>query len=188
MAVGYLHEQFAPFFGEYYPNLKVFFSVEQTPLGTGGALMQAVEFLPDEAPFLLLNGDTYFNIQVEKMALLQSATKTEASIALTFMADTSRYGMVEVSEFSLITAFTEKNISGAGFVNGGVYMMRKAVLNGYAGMGSFSLEKDLLPRLAAERKISGLRCGRLFIDIGVPSDYKTAQKIFKNKSARTEHM
>jgi D-glycero-alpha-D-manno-heptose 1-phosphate guanylyltransferase len=183
MAVGYLHEQFAPFFRKYYPDAHVSFSIERTLLGTGGALLQAVAFLPDDAPFLVLNGDTYFDVQAEHMDALQERTGTAVSIALTAMADASRYGTVEVDGAFHITAFKEKSAAGSGLVSGGVYRMHKSALGGRAPGNVFSLEKDLFPRLAAERKLSGFISDGQFIDIGVPCDYHRAQKMFREGCA-----
>ena len=155
-------------------GLKIDVIVETTPLGTAGALSAAREALDEE--FLLLNGDTWFDINLLALDQFARARGPDAliSIALRHSDDSSRYGVVKLSGERIIDFDdTRSNSSCPAFVNGGVYHVRIEALDRF-GVGR-SLETDVLPALAKEGAIAGHPFDRFFIDIGVPQAYAAAQ-------------
>ncbi len=153
---------------------------ETTPLGTGGALLNAYEYLNDE--FFVINGDTFFDID---FSLLEDFGKNlPVALALRYSKDVERYGFIEIDEGYKIKFFTEKgqlpNDRVDGFINGGIYYMKKNVL--FEFLNSFnnktlSLENEIFPKLTSKGLIYGLPLGGCFIDIGVPNDYYRAQSL-----------
>lgn len=153
-------------------------AVEPRPAGTGGALLLAAHELRDE--FVLMNGDSWFDVNLRALAARARDLPGAAMfLALREMPDVSRYGSVSFAQ-GRVTGFQEKaRIEGAGLVNGGVYVCRKAPLLaalGSAATKSLSLEMDVMPALASDGKLFGEVCAGYFIDIGVPQSYAAAQR------------
>jgi D-glycero-D-manno-heptose 1,7-bisphosphate phosphatase len=173
MCVGYLSElvvaryRIAPPFG-----LNVTFSHETAPAGTGGALALARAHL-DET-FFVLNGDTILDLDLGALAsALAADTESLGAVALREAPDTGRYGRVTM-EGDRIAGFAEKSDGGPGLINGGVYCLRRSALD-LLPPATSSLEKDLFPRLAAERRLLGKVCDGYFIDIGLPQTLERAE-------------
>lgn len=154
-------------------GLRTQVSVEPEPLGTGGALAHARDRLAEA--FFLLNGDSLFRIALAELACGPEASGVLARLALRPEADVGRYGAVDLKA-GHVTGFREKAASagGPGLINGGVYWMRRAVLE-QAPQGAFSLERDLFPQLAKQERLEGRVFEAPFIDIGLPSSLQEAQ-------------
>jgi len=148
-------------------GLEVEYAVETEPMGTGGALRLAHDYLDER--FLLLNGDTLLDFNYLDLALLQG----KAAIALRRVADAARYGQVRL-EGGRIIGFGEKEGSGPGLVNGGVYVLAREAVE-LLPEGVSSLERDLFPRLVERGELLGKPYEGLFLDIGLPETYALAQ-------------
>jgi len=155
--------------------------VEPQPMGTGGALQQVADLLDEE--FLLLNGDSLFDFNLLDLQTLASSQSWLGKVALRPLPDTGRYGTVTL-DGERITSFAEKTAIGPGLINGGVYMLRRQVLD-YIQHIPCSLEKDILPRLAAEGRLFGRAYDGYFIDIGIPEDLQRAQAELPNRCRPT---
>ena len=166
LCVGYLAEVVEAHYGVAQPfGLRVSFSRELLPAGTGGALALARPQL--DGMFLVLNGDTILDADLTSLATALTAESAAVGVlALRQVAETSRYGRVGL-EGPRITSFAEKSTGGMGWVNGGVYCLRRSALD-LLPLPPCSLEKDLFPRLAGERRLLGLPSNGYFIDIGLP--------------------
>ncbi len=151
-------------------------AIEPEPRGTGGALTWSRDRLDDR--FLLLNGDTYFDMSYRGLeAALNRAPQAGAAIALRDVPDAARYGSVQL-DGALIRSFQEKSVSEtprAGLVNGGVYLMRRTAIDALPA-GQSSLETDLFPRLCARNALIGLPRVGYFIDIGLPDTLSQARR------------
>ena len=148
-------------------------SVEPEPLGTAGALVHARAHLAED--FLLLNGDSLFRIDLTDLARPDSPD-TLMRLALRREPDAGRYGSVRL-DGDRVTGFAEKASSAeptAGLINGGVYWMRRAVVENLAP-GPLSLERDVLPGLVAAGRVGGRIYDAPFIDIGIPESLALAQ-------------
>lgn len=151
--------------------------IEPQPMGTAGALLQAVDLLDEE--FLLLNGDSLFDFNLLDLQALASNEKWLAKVALRPLSDTGRYGTVTL-DGDRITSFAEKTGGGPGLINGGVYMLRREVLR-YIQQIPCSLENDILPKLVAQGQLYGRSYPGYFIDIGIPEDLRRAQAEMPNR-------
>lgn len=140
--------------------------------GTGGALRDARDAL--ESRFLLCNGDSFFDINFLDLAALPKADDWLAAIALRRLDNTGRFGRVEL-EGKRITRFAEKIGTGPGLINGGVYLMRREIVD-YIPEPPCSLEADVFPTLAQEGLLYGSEYQGYFIDIGIPEDLRRAQQ------------
>lgn len=170
--VGYLADDIVSHFGDGSRfGVSIDYIVEQEPAGTGGALLLAKHRL-DEM-FLVLNGDTIFDINYFDLGLLMKNSKAAAVMALRSLQDTGRYGNVCLKRH-LIKGFLEKASNGPGVVNGGVYVLRREVLESLPG-APCSLEKDLFPSLAQTECLAGRVYNGFFIDIGVPESLREGE-------------
>lgn len=174
-SVGYKHESFITHFGNSYRNCEINYSVEHSPLGTGGGIKKSMKSakLTD---VLVVNADTIFKIDIEQFYKLHKKTIADLSIALHHVEDISRYGSVEIDEDQRVIAFSEKNtLSGPGYINGGVYIFRNNFFNSLNLPEKFSLEKDCIEKFYMKLKIGGFPSDAYFLDIGIPGDYEKAQ-------------
>ena len=152
-------------------GLRVIHSVEPAPAGTAGALTYARDHL-DET-FLLMNGDGLFDVNLRDLAR-PLAPEAMVRLALRVMPNADRYGTVTL-DGDQITAFVEKKATGLpGLINGGLYAMRRSVLD-LIGALPCSLEQDIFPGLVAAGQMSGAVYDRPFIDIGIPEALAESQ-------------
>ena len=159
------------------------FVKEETALGTGGAILNAFEYLNDD--FFVINGDTFFDID---FSLLENFGQNyPCTLALRYTNNIERYGFVDINDDFQVTSFVEKGHLPQdridGFINGGIYHIKKAVLNKYKSKfrnNFISLETEISPKLLRENQLYGLPLGGCFIDIGIPDDYYRAQDLIPN--------
>lgn len=140
--------------------------VEESPLGTGGAILHAIDSLDMSEGFLVANADTWLGAGVAQLA-----AETSAAIAAVRVQNSQRYGSLKF-EGKKVSAFIEKSTSTAGgYVNSGLYHLVPEIFNGFKVGSSFSIESDIFPKLVIERELSAVKLNESFIDIGIPEDY-----------------
>jgi D-glycero-alpha-D-manno-heptose 1-phosphate guanylyltransferase len=173
LAVGYLREMLMARFGERHGALALRYAVETEPLGTGGALRNALAMV-DRFPAFALNGDTYLELDYRAMLSVHEGAKSNLTIALRRMAKNERYGGVTVAG-DRIVGFAAQGAR-TGLVSAGVYLFADRLLDDPTLPEKFSFERDFLEeRVAALRPLAFETTG-YFIDIGVPEDYRRAQR------------
>ena len=149
-------------------DLRVSFVVEPEPLGTGGAVKYAVESLRLSGAVLVCNGDTFLTADLSRLY----GIGCDGVMGLVEVGDTGRYGRVDVDNIGMISKFVEKSSSsGRGLINAGVFKISCEVLQDIPAR-TFSMERDVFPKLAAEEKLFGVKLDGEFIDIGIPEDYR----------------
>ena len=176
LSVGYKKNIIKNYFTNKYKDIKITYSVEEKPLGTGGAIKRALEFIKSDKVFVL-NGDTFFDIDLN--ILKENAKKqNKVSIALKEMKNIKRYGSIELDEFNNIANFKEKQFFQKAFINGGIYLVNKNIFDGY-NETIFSFENFLENNFHNINANGVIFNSSYFIDIGIPEDYKKAQLDFK---------
>ncbi len=163
--------------------------IEPAPLGTGGALRFATDDLDDT--FLMGNGDSFFRFNLLDLARPPAAVNWLGKLALRHIAHADRYGMVEL-DGAVVRGFRERGEGGAGLINGGVYLLRREIVD-LIGEGAVSLERDVFPALAQAGRLAGAVYDGPFLDIGVPDALDEAQNVVPAMRRRpalviTEHM
>lgn len=175
LATGYMHEKVEACFGNEYLGMKIDYARELTPLGTGGAIVNALQHCIADC-VTVLNGDTLFLADLGQLERYADSKGTMLAIVLRAVPDAGRYGAVETAADGRITAFREKDPSaGAGNINGGIYRLQRSLLDSYAVGQQFSFEKEVMQQRYAEEAFYAYADGAYFIDIGVPEDYRRAQ-------------
>lgn len=175
LSCGYRHEVIQRHFGSAFQGIPLDYFVEDTPRGTGGGIKQVLEQTRDEE-FLVLNGDTIFCLPLADFAQRSRRTDADLCLALKPMRDISRYGVVEIDAAQRITAFREKAHYDAGFINGGVYFLRRRLFDGLSLPEVFSFERDVMEACYLQRRFYGFAYDDYFIDIGIPEDFHRARR------------
>lgn len=182
LSIGYLAKNFKDYYGDGSKfGVRISYVEETTPAGTGGALKKCTNKL--HKYFMLLNGDTIFDVNYHDLA--QSFPKDKLGhLAINFVQDTGRYGAVQTDSEDIIS-FSEKSNNNSGYINSGVAIYDKKILN-YIPLNNSSLEKDIFPKLLNKRLLSAKKYNSFFLDIGIPLSLKNAQSLipkWKLKSA-----
>jgi len=180
LGTGYMAEKIESYFGSGNKlAMRIRYSREPEPLGTGGALKLAEPLISD--PVLVLNGDSYVEWSLVPMLELFRAKDADLLIVVQAVADVARYGSVALDHDGRVTDFIEKGIrAGPGLINAGVCLLRKQIVRELPAGTAISLEREVFPRLL-DRGVYGLVCTGLFIDIGIPDDLKRAQVLLASR-------
>ena len=175
MCTGYLAGRIEDEFGDGHEwGIAIDYSKEPHPLGTAGAVKLAERYLSTAPDFLVLNGDSFLELDLQQFIRFHREHGGLITIAVRKVENAARYGTVQVDPSYRVTGFTEKSaVQGPGLVNGGVYVFNRAVLQ-LIPDGPASLERDIYPRLIAKGVFAFEQHG-MFIDIGTPEDYARAQ-------------
>lgn len=176
-SLGYKHEIIEEYLNDQFSTLNFQCSVEESPLGTGGAIKLAC-LKTTNANVLVANGDSIFKIDLGELAMIHNDNEADATLALKPMTNFDRYGIVETDKNNCITKFLEKQFRKQGTINGGVYLLniRSFIENKWPNV--FSFETDFLE--SGRYRFYGSVQDEYFIDIGIPEDYNRAQKDFAN--------
>jgi phosphoheptose isomerase len=157
-------------------HMEIRYSREEAPLGTAGAIRQALGQLSGDR-FFVLNGDSFCAADLLHLYAAHARHQARATMWLTAVDDCGRYGQVELGEADAVIAFREKaGLSGPGLVNAGVYLFERDVFERVEAGKSVSLEREVLPELV-ERGLFGVRSRERLLDIGTPASYQEAQTL-----------
>ena len=181
LSVGYLNHIIIDHFGDSYRTASIDYFVEDEPLGTGGALLLAAQGLKET--FLVLNGDTFFEVNLNDLCLFHNKHNAEWTMSLFRSKDLDRYMGVDLEDNGEILSLQSGGNELTLLANGGVYLVNPSPLKrlNYKPYIKSSLENDLLPKfISLGGGLYGFESSGKFIDIGVPEDYYRAQKILKD--------
>ncbi|MCK4935043.1 MAG: nucleotidyltransferase family protein [Simkaniaceae bacterium] len=176
LAVGYKADQIV----DYYSNQStIAFSIESTPLGTGGAIKQALNQTSSE-DVLVLNGDSFLDISLEDFFQYHSSKQADITLATVKVDDANRFGTLDLDpKNQRLVSFHEKSSKvGSGWINAGVYLLKRTLFEEFSNNSAFSFEHDMMPKLL-NKEAFGYHCKGTFIDIGTEGSYKKAQNILE---------
>jgi D-glycero-alpha-D-manno-heptose 1-phosphate guanylyltransferase len=149
-------------------------------LGTGGGLLLAAALLRDEDAFVLLNGDTFFAVQLAALDRFARHANADWTLSLFRAAEANRYMGLDVDDSQRIVALASQRGLPGCLANGGVYWVRRSSLADlpFAAGQAVSLEDEVLPALLnGGAALLGLAAEGTFIDIGIPQDYHRASQV-----------
>lgn len=175
LATSYLSEVFTPYFGDGSKwGLDVRYAVEETPLGTGGAIKNAASALNitpgSDEPIVIFNGDVLSSHDLGKQIQEHVTNHADVTLHLTHVEDARAYGCVPVDKNGRVTAFLEKMENPiTNTINAGSYVFHSSVIETIAINTVVSVERDVFPALvAADKKIYGYVEDAYWLDIGTP--------------------
>lgn len=180
ISTGYKGDYIKKYFGDTYKNLRIKYSHEEEPLGTGGAIAKAIN-ISSEKDVLILNGDTFYPISINKLYYLHNFFSSKFSIALREINSSGRFGSIEIDDSFSINNFCSKDILGNIQINGGIYIIDTSYYkkNITQKRQIFSLEDDFLKNAKSSDDIKAFPFNEYFIDIGIPEDYLLANEELK---------
>jgi mannose-1-phosphate guanylyltransferase len=186
LATGYRGEVIQEHFGNQASGLKVTYSFESSPLGTGGALRKAADFVTSDL-VLVMNGDSYTEANLHQYVSSHLASETEVSIVVVPVDGRTDCGTVTLDPNAHIAEFVEKAGSPkAPYVNAGIYILPRTLLCEIPDR-PISLERELIPRWIQEaRNIRGLVCQSTCVDIGTPERYCIAKRLLPSSEAERQ--
>jgi D-glycero-alpha-D-manno-heptose 1-phosphate guanylyltransferase len=183
-SLGYKHEMIIDYLSQFTTHdspLTFQYSIEEEPLGTGGAIKKACGYVTGKN-VLVANGDTLFKIDTIIITSFHSLNTADCTLALKPMKNFSRYGAIELNNDSSIKNFSEKKYYEEGLINGGVYALNTAKFLDEPLPEKFSFETGYLEALFNQRRIYGVIQDEYFIDIGIPEDYERAKRELGGRS------
>lgn len=200
LAVGYLGGQVVDAFGSRYGRLALKYAHEETLLGTGGALRHALPLVQSD-PVLVMNGDSYCNVDLVQFARWHRHVRSPASLALAWVPDAAQFGSITLADDGTITAFVEKAAAmttralgdSAGtegtprrgsWVNAGIYLLSHELLRSIPTGRPVSLERDVFPAWVG-RGLRGFRSDAELLDIGTTLSYCTAPETLQRIQTKT---
>ena len=186
LSVGYKHDMITDYFGNEFNGSSIQYAIEETPRGTGGGLMIALENLNSNEEFLLLNGDTYFTVDLNSLRNYADANTADFTFAVFKTTDNDRYMRMNVAADGQVLELKQSAASSVNLASGGVYWVRdKAMFASFKDlqMSLISFEEQMLPSLmSAKKRIFAKAYATTFIDIGVPVDYLRAGMVLTQPS------
>jgi D-glycero-alpha-D-manno-heptose 1-phosphate guanylyltransferase len=173
LALGHLSDQIMDHFGSSFRDMQIVYSVEKEPLGTGGAVLEAMKLVENDFVFVI-NGDSLQEINYQEMLGAYRKNPGLPLLASRRVADTARYGSI-LAEGDTVIEFAEKQKAGPGMINAGCYLLPVDIFDGTEPTKAFSLEKDFLPKAVTVRTFKIFELKSNFIDIGTLESLHSAQ-------------
>lgn len=167
LAVSYRHEQLTQRYGTSYNGIDIAYSVEKEPLGTGGAIRQALSLTESER-VAVMNGDTFFDVDYTELYSIAEEKNADIVLGAKEMPDCTRHSTLKIAEDGRVLSFSEKLPNAKGYINGGVYVIKRDILSGIP-LDRFSFEREILEK--AEAGLYAVKCQGYFIDMGIPEAY-----------------
>ena len=173
-SVAYRPERIQAVFGDGSPfGVRIHYAVEETPLGTGGAVKNALPFLDETT--IVLNGDVLTDADLPAVVARHQATQASATLVLTPVPNPAAYGLVETDRDGRVTRFLEKPDPAqitTDTINAGIYVLETKVLELIPPGVNHSIERAFFPALLARGdRVTGFVHRGYWIDIGTPEKY-----------------
>jgi NDP-sugar pyrophosphorylase family protein len=183
LLTGFQSRQVREMLGETYAGMSLIYSEEPSPLGTAGAVRWALPKLA-ASTILLLNGDSYCAVDFAAFRAFHEHAVAQISLVLARVPDATRYGCVLTDHHGRVQHFAEKTAFRADWINAGINLLERPVLEQVPVGQPLSLEHDVLPERVARGRVFGFRCNGRFLDIGTPEAYAEAASFFPAAQAK----
>jgi NDP-sugar pyrophosphorylase family protein len=181
LCVGYKAERVIEAFGARYRGLELRYAREASPLGTGGAMRNALALCAGN-DLLVLNGDSYCDLDGPALMRAHLESEAAATMALLQVPDATHAGVVELDEAGFVRRFSDRPARPGepGLINAGVYVFRREVIASLPVNMALSLEERVFPQMAGHGLRGWRAIGARFIDIGTPATYAQAPGFFSS--------
>jgi len=166
---GHLGHMIKDYIQANHSELQALFIQEEEPLGTGGAIQNALPYC-SENHVLVTNGDTLHICTLNRLWETHLDAEAVCTMQSAYVDDVTRYGTVSWNDHNQVISFHEKGQKGAGWINAGTYLLDKEKFLKRKLPVHFSFENEFLPDLVSEKSLWITRQTGYFIDIGIPED------------------
>lgn len=180
----YLEETFEPFIDSRHGDPVITWITEASPLGTGGAIVNALDALGSDEAFFALNGDILTDLDLSAMRAFHLKRGAVVTIALHHVEDSRSFGAVATQDDGRVLEFREKPEEAMpGEINAGTYLLDPSVLAGWTKGEQISIERDVFPAvIAAGHPVFGFQAPAYWLDLGTPAQYLQAHfDLFEGK-------
>jgi NDP-sugar pyrophosphorylase family protein len=165
---------------------RIHYAVEETPLGTGGAVRNALPWLDDTT--IVFNGDVLTDVDLPAVIASHRASGARATLVLTPVANPSAYGLVETDADGRVLRFVEKpkpeEIT-TDTINAGIYVLETAAIELMPANENYSIERGFFPGLLERgERVQGFVHRGYWIDIGTPEKYLQVHRDVVDGAAR----
>jgi mannose-1-phosphate guanylyltransferase len=176
LAMGYKPDSVRNYFNiNSIPGIKLVYSEEPEPLGTAGAVKYAEQYIDNNEPFFVLNGDIFTDMNLTEMLQVHRKHHAKITISLTPVEDPTRFGVVETDSQQRVKRFVEKPSRDqitTNLINAGVYILEHDVLERIPYGIKSMFERDTFPQLIEEGKpVYGYPTYTYWMDMGTPDKY-----------------
>jgi len=187
LAVKYLANELREYFGEEYHGVKIRYSLEPKPLGTGGPIAFAREYYEKDQTLLVMNGDIFAEINLDAMRRVHESSHALVTVALHEVEDPSRFGVVRLDQDSRILEFVEKPRlidAPSHLINAGAYLLDPGAIDLIPQGRKVVIEREIFPALANEGRLFGYVHSGSWFDIGNINDFRIANFTYLEDKAR----
>ncbi len=174
----YLADEIESYFGDGSAlGVNMHYVVEDTPLGTAGAVKMAESRLRD-GTFIIISGDAMTDLDITSLVEAHKAAKNDATIALWRVSNPLEFGVVITDDDGQITRFMEKPSWGEVFsdtINTGIYVLEPEILDYMEAGRNYDFSKDLFPRMLRDgKRLGGHVINDYWADVGNLQQYQQA--------------
>lgn len=187
LSCGYLPTQIEEHFGAAHDGMEIEYRVEDSPLGTAGAIRYGAEGRI-EGTFLGMNGDSLRMADIGALLAFHKEKGALATLLLTPVEDPTRFGLVRVAADGRVAAFLEKprpEEIDTNLINAGLYVLEPEVLDMIEPGKAVSIERDVFPRIVEQGRLYGLALPGYWLDVGTPESYLQAHRDVLEREADT---
>ncbi len=187
LAVNYMAEQLRSYLGTRYGKVRVTYSLEDEPLGTGGPIRLAAGRLRGEGTFVAMNGDVLADFDIAGIKSLHAEQSAQATLALKQVDDPSRFGVAVLDRSGRILRFVEKpprKDAPSRLINAGLYVMSESILKKIPSGRKVIIEREVFPKLAKAGRLYARRHQGYWFDIGNLRDFINANFYFLRTTSR----
>jgi mannose-1-phosphate guanylyltransferase len=176
LSSSYLEATFHAFIQARHGDPAITWITETEPLGTGGAIVSALDALDTREAFLALNGDILTDLDLTAMVALHRDRGADATIALHHVEDARPYGLVPMGPDARVLEFREKPEELVpGDINAGTYVLEPGALAGWEPGRNLSIEREIFPALIEQGLLlCGYPSDAYWMDLGTPEKYLRA--------------
>ncbi len=173
LSVCYKHEIIIDYFGSSFKGVELVYSIEEEPLGTGGAIVKSTEFISYDSIWVM-NGDTF--IDLDYLNVQKEFNKDKVPIMIVAkVANSSRYGKITTSKGKVKKFLHDGNATSSNLINAGTYLIPRDLFGDKKIKKSFSFEKEFLASYTNQNDLKFIESNSFFIDIGIPEDLEKAR-------------
>ena len=188
LATSYLAEVFEPHFGNGESfGIKISYAVEESALGTGGAIANAAQFLKSDGPIVIFNGDVLSSHDLQAQMDLHTSQMADVTLHLTTVADARAYGVVEMDGVKILSFNEKMENPPTNIINAGCYIFSPEIISAIPSQRVVSVERETFPQLIQSgATLLGYVDSSYWLDIGTPTALLKATKDLISGAAYSE--
>jgi mannose-1-phosphate guanylyltransferase len=188
LATSYLAEVFEPHFGDGKRfGIDISYAVEESGLGTGGAIANAARLLKSDGPVVIFNGDVLSSHDLQSQMDLHTSQLADVTLHLTTVPDARAYGVVEMEGVKILTFNEKMDNPPTNIINAGCYIFNRGVIEAIPTERVVSVEREVFPQLISKgATLLGYVDSSYWLDIGTPTALLKATRDLISGAAHSE--